>query len=333
MKNKAKLFLLLALVLTIAVVLSACGGKGESKSESTATPTKTQVAEKSSKATPTKAPTKAAAKESTPVPTAVPTADPTAESHAAEATEAAGEFEKLKASQEALKKVTDKFDSYRSETSMVITFKLKDGSEKKMDIRMTSTVVQKPEKKFELKLEGNGLEEASGMHVIAVGNKAWMKMGDKSPWMELPVDSVDNMIKSMGNIVSDDMAEVYAENSLKKGTKKFGPVKCNFYEFDKHDIEKLTKKYPNRFTEEEKTAMHNIKDFKGSGCVTKEGVVLTSSMSMSTDDLNDTGFTPEMLQEKYHIAPDQVKVITIDVRQGLVEVNKNFDIKPPQTGG
>ena len=329
MKRKAKLFLLLALILTVAVVLSACGGKGKSKSGATATPTKTQVSDKTKEAAPTKAPTQTPAKKATPV----PTLEPTAESHAAEATEAAGEFEKLKASQEALKKVTDKFDSYRSETGMEITFKLKDGSEKKLDFRITSTVVQKPEKKFELKMEGNGIEETSGMHVIAVGNKAWMKMGENSQWMELPAASVNDMIDSLGNFVSDDMSEVYAESSLKKGTKKFGPVKCNFYEFDKHDIEKLTKKYPDRFTEKEKVTIHNMKDFKGSGCVTEDGVVLASSMSMSTNDLNDTGFTPETLQEKYHITPDQVKVITLDVHEGLVEVNKNFDIKPPQTGG
>ncbi len=324
MKSKVRFVLLLALVLTIAAVLSACGSKGSSNEEkpgATAIATRTQVVEK---VKPTDTPTATPVKVDTPTP-----AKPVAK-----ATEAAGNLKKVEASEEAMKKVLEKFDSYKAETSFDIILKLKDGSEKKIHASMMRTVVNRPEKKVEfyMKTDGIGAEGANGMHLIAIGSQAWMKMGDDSPWMNVPVSSIDEVIDSMGGLSSAGPSEIYAENSLKKGSRKFGPVKCDVYKFDKHDIVVLSKKYPEEFTDEERTSFARIEKFSGSGCVTKDGVALVSGMEMSTTNTADMGFDDQTLQE-WGVTSDQVKEMVLKSSSGLVEVNKNFDIKPPQSGG
>jgi hypothetical protein len=326
MKSKVKLVLLLALVLTVAVVLSACGSKKSSTSGATATPTKTQVAKK---VEPTNTP-KPAAKPATATPT--PT---TAAVITPSATEGAQELEKIKASEEEMKKILDKFDSYKIESKFEFVIKLKDGSEKKSSISVVRTVVNKPEKKLELTMEGvgGGMDQFSGLHVIATGNKAWMKMGENANWMEVPVSSIDDMIKSMGGLSPEGASEFYAEKSLQKGTKKFGPVKCKEYEFDKHDLETLVKKYPKDFSDSDKNLFAQVKTYKGSGCVTDEGIALTFSASMVTDDPAVMALDNDALQKSWGITKDQIKEMVVNSFEGLIEVNKNYDIKPPKTGG
>ncbi len=317
---------LIALVLSAIMILSACGGsKKTAEPTHVAQPRPTEAAQaqptKPPMAVPTKAPTATKKPEPTIAPS--PTSRPEAETSS---------FKKITANERKLLGELADLDSYKVNWEIKFSAKLKDGGEKTSAMTMKLEVVNKPRKKSRMTMGGSGMMQSGvpKIAVIRVGDDAWIDMGGGT-WIHVPAQQVESMT---GSMVTNFTSEAYVGNEFKKGTKKIGPLECNVYEFDKSDVLRMLKIYPSKNAPEEIKSAQAMARMEGNACVTKNYIPLMSHVEMaSSDPKTAMGLDDEALQSMLGVTSKDIKELVITTDESVTDINKKFDIQPPETGG
>ncbi len=204
--------------------------------------------------------------------------------------------------------------------------RLKDGTEKKVSMQTEIQVINKPVKKSKMVLKPIGMEDATSIAMIRIGDDAWLDAGSGT-WIHMPAQQVEDMV---GNMLMDTKDTGYIGKELRKGTKKIGPMKCTVYKFTKEDILRLSKKYSGEIAPDEVMRMENIDKMEGETCVTKNGLVLEYHMEIVSSD--PTKLFGMDLSSFNGVNAEDVKEAVFSVDERVSDINAKFDIKPPAGG-